>query len=210
MNAGFSREWPGRPGPPEWGRGDPRDTLRMWAFGRGRGRGGWQRGGLRGFGGFGGPWGPPGPRARRGDVRAAVLALLAEAPMHGYQVIQELSSRSGGAWQVSPGSVYPTLQMLEEEGLISGQEVEGRRVYTLTDAGRARVEEQRREGQAPPWEDVREDDGPIGALRDAAFQLGAAAMQVAHAGSRDQVERAVAILNEARRSIYAILAEDPK
>ncbi|HZU16263.1 MAG TPA: PadR family transcriptional regulator [Candidatus Dormibacteraeota bacterium] len=189
------RGWPGPPWErrkfrarfdPPWGRG-------RWRMGRGP----W------------GPWGPSGPRARRGDVRVAVLALLAERPMHGYQVIQELEGRTGGAWRVSPGSVYPTLQLLEDEGLIAGQEVEGRRVYSLTEAGRARVEAMRQDGQAAPWEEVAaEDEEPFGGLRRAAFQLAAAAMQVAHAGSKEQVERTVAILDEARRKIYAILAED--
>jgi DNA-binding PadR family transcriptional regulator len=201
MEAGFSRrDWPWamwqRGGP-----GGPRGPWALWAMGRG----GWRMGR-----GFRGAWGPPGPRARRGDVRAAVLALLAERPMHGYQVIQELESRSGGMWRVSPGSVYPTLQMLEDEGLITGEEVEGRRVYSLTEAGRARVEAWRQEGQGAPWEEVAGGDGePLRSLRAAAMQLGAAAMQVAHAGSKEQVERTVAILNEARRSIYGILAEDP-
>ncbi|HSR23268.1 MAG TPA: helix-turn-helix transcriptional regulator [Candidatus Eisenbacteria bacterium] len=141
-------------------------------------------------------------------MRAAILALLAEQPMHGYQVIQELESRSGGAWRVSPGSVYPTLQMLEDEGLIAGQEVEGKRVYSLTDAGRAQVESRKESGRAP-WEEVAGDgDETLHGLRDAALKLGAAAMQVAHAGSREQVDRAVAILNDARRQLYAILAED--
>ncbi len=158
--------------------------------------------------GLGGPWGPV-ARARRGDVPAAVLILLSDRPMHGYQVIQELENRSGGAWRVSPGSVYPTLQFLEEEGLISGQEVEGRRVYSLTEAGRARVDAIRQAGQPAPWEEVAaEGDQPLGILRRAAFQLVAAAMQVSQAGSRDQVDRAVAILDEARRKLYAILAED--
>jgi DNA-binding PadR family transcriptional regulator len=162
----------------------------------------------RGFGrGFRGAWGPGGPRARRGDVRAAILALLAEQPMHGYQVIQELESRTGGAWRVSPGSVYPTLQMLEEEGLIASQEVEGKRVYSLTDAGRARVES-RTEGPAP-WDEVAGGgDETVLKLRDAALKLGAAALQVGHAGTKEQIDRAVAILNEARRQLYAILAED--
>ena len=201
MEAGFSaREWPGE----GWQRGDfrgPRGPFALFAMGRGR----WRMGR-----GFRGPWGPPGPRARRGDVRAAVLALLGERPMHGYQIIQELESRTGGLWRVSPGSVYPTLQLLEDEGLISSQDVEGRRVYSLTDSGRARIEAQREEGQAAPWDEVAgEDEEPFRGLRGAAFQLGAAAMQVAHAGSKEQVERTVAILNEARRKIYAILAEDP-
>jgi DNA-binding PadR family transcriptional regulator len=186
----------GRPDPP-WERGrfrarfDPPWPGRRWRMGRGA----W------------GPWGAPGPRARRGDVRAAVLTLLAERPMHGYQVIQELEGRTGGAWRVSPGSVYPTLQLLEDEGLIAGQEVEGRRVYALTEAGRARVEAMREQGQAAPWEEVAAEEGPFGGLRRAAFQLAAATMQVAQAGSKDQVERAVATLDEARRKIYTILAE---
>jgi DNA-binding PadR family transcriptional regulator len=143
-------------------------------------------------------------------VRAAVLALLAERPMHGYQVIQELENRTGGVWRVSPGSVYPTLQLLEDEGLITSEEVEGRRVYSLTESGRARVEAQRKEGEAAPWDEVAGDGGePYRSLRGASLQLGAAAMQVAHAGSPEQLERTVEVLNEARRKIYAILAEDP-
>ncbi|TMC04991.1 MAG: PadR family transcriptional regulator [Chloroflexi bacterium] len=162
----------------------------------------------RDFGrGFRGAWDPRGPRARRGDVRAAILALLAERPMHGYQVIQELENRSGGAWRVSPGSVYPTLQMLEEEGLIAGQEVEGKRVYSLTDSGRAQVESHN-EGARAPWDEFGAGDETLHGLRDAALKLGAAAMQVTHAGSKEQVDRAIGILNEARRQLYAILAED--
>ena len=167
-----------------------------WGFGRGFGRG------------FRGAWGPQGPRARRGDVRAAILPLLAEQPMHGYQVIQELESRTGGAWRVSPGSVYPTLQMLEEEGLIAGQEIEGKRVYSLTEAGRAQAESQKEAGRAP-WDEVAGGgDETLHNLRDAAFKLAAAAMQLARAGSKEQVDRAVGVLNEARRQLYAILAED--
>jgi DNA-binding PadR family transcriptional regulator len=173
----------------------PRGPWGAWGPGRGFGRG------------FRGPWGPEGRRARRGDVRTAILALLAEQPMHGYQVIQELERRTDGAWRVSPGSVYPTLQMLEEEGLIASQEVEGKRVYSLTDTGRAQVESGKESGRAP-WEEVASGDETVHGLRDAALKLGAAAMQVAHAGSKGQVDRAVAILNEARRQLYAILAED--
>src|SRR5215472_17279167 len=106
MSADFSRGWPGRPAWAGWG-GGPRGPFAAWAFGRMRGRGPWGRSGA----GLG--WDPRGPRVRRGDVRTAVLALLAESPMHGYQVIHELEKRSGGAWRVSPGSVYPTLQLLE-------------------------------------------------------------------------------------------------
>jgi DNA-binding PadR family transcriptional regulator len=140
-------------------------------------------------------------------VRAAILALLAEQPMHGYQVIQELESRSGGVWRVSPGSVYPTLQMLEEEGLIASQEVEGKRDYSLTDAGRAQADSLKEEGRTP-WDEVAGGgDETLHNLRDAAFKLGAATMQVARAGSKEQIDRTIAILNDARRKLYAILAE---
>src|SRR5436190_4116105 len=98
-------------------------------------RGPWQRGRSGGFG----PWGPwfggrGGPRMRRGNVRAAILALLAERPMHGYEMIQELESRTNGLWRPSAGSIYPTLQMLEDEGLVSGEASEGKRRFSLTDA----------------------------------------------------------------------------
>ena len=78
------------------------------------------------------------PRMGRGDVRAAVLALLAEQPMHGYQIIREIEERSGGSWKPSPGSVYPTLQLLADEGLISAEESNGRKIYSLTDGGPGR------------------------------------------------------------------------
>jgi DNA-binding PadR family transcriptional regulator len=156
---------------------------------------------------FGPSW-PGGRRARRGDVRTALLAMLAERPMHGYDLIRELESRSGGAWRPSPGSIYPTLQMLEEEGLIGGEDQDGKRVFTLTDAGRKELEERReRDGGAAPWEPG--SFGPaMGQLRDAMFGLGAAAMQVGRTGSEDQRKRAAEVISEARKELYRILAED--
>jgi DNA-binding PadR family transcriptional regulator len=140
-------------------------------------------------------------------VRAAILGLLNEEPMHGYQVIQELEARSGGAWRPSAGSVYPTLQLLEDEGLISGAEVEGKRVFTLTDAGRQAVAEQP-EGE-PPWAAMAGEAGDLfHQMRDAFFSLGAAGMQVARAGNREQAQKTLDVLVEARKRIYAILAED--
>src|SRR5919198_5988510 len=101
----------------------------------------------------GGPRGGGARRARRGDVRPALLSLLEDKPMHGYDLIRELEQRSGGAWRPSPGSIYPTLQMLEEEGLISGEDQDGKRVFSLTDAGRTELEQRReRAGGAAPWE----------------------------------------------------------
>ena len=167
--------------------------------------------GFGGPGGFGGhPFGKHGRghgRARRGDVQPAILALLAEQDMHGYQIIQELTERSGGAWTPSPGSVYPTLQMLEEGGLVTGAEQDGKRVYTITDTGRAELE-QRTEaaGGTPPWLDGGKLDG-FGQLRQSVFKLIGAAKQVAVSGNGEHVAAATAIVDEARRKLYHLLAE---
>jgi DNA-binding PadR family transcriptional regulator len=175
--------------------------------GRGRGHG---PGGPFGFGfGLGGPGGPFGrpQRARRGDVRAALLTLLAEEPRNGYQLMQEIERRSEGMWRPSPGSVYPALQQLEDEGLIRSQETDGRRLYDLTDAGRAYVAE-RPEGQPAPWETfadtLTDQHAETGALmRD----VGMAFAQVLHAGSEAQVAEAGKVLAETRRALYRILAD---
>jgi DNA-binding PadR family transcriptional regulator len=171
-----------------------------------RGRGPW------GFGGppFPGPWFAGGgrPRPRRGDVRLAVLTLLAEQPMHGYQIITELGARSGGVWRPSPGSVYPTLQQLQDEGLVTVSEEDGRRTFSLTDAGRAEVE-RASAGRRAPWEDMAaEADDASGRLKGLIGQLIAATLQVATAGSHDQVAQAEKVLTDARRAIYRLLAED--
>jgi DNA-binding PadR family transcriptional regulator len=149
-----------------------------------------------------------GGRARRGDVRAAILALLGESPMHGYQIIQELETRSSGLWRASPGSIYPTLQLFEDEGLVSASEVDGKRVFQLTDTGRERLAEAGPDAISP-WDAVaRETPEGLGRLRENLHQLMHATDQVGHAGTRAQAERAVQVLAEARRKIYAILAED--
>jgi DNA-binding PadR family transcriptional regulator len=158
------------------------------------------------------PFDPGGPRrggrARRGDVRAAILALLGESPMHGYQIIQELETRSNGLWHASPGSVYPTLQLFEDEGLVSGSEVDGKRVFQLTDTGRERLAKVGPEA-VNPWDAVaRETPEDLGRLYENIHQLTHATHQVGHVGTPDQAERAVKVLAEARREIYAILAEE--
>ena len=187
-------------------------------YGHGHGpHGGWP-----GHHGAFGPFGPPGPpmppgpwgfggrrrgrgRRGRGDVRAAILALLAERPMHGYEMIQELEARTGGVWRPSPGSVYPTLQLLEDEDLITGEEGEGRRRFTLTDAGRAEAE---RQGQRSPWEEVTAGVAPVAwNLRDAMGQIAQAFWSVANAGSEAQQAKALEVLKDTRRRLYAILAE---
>ena len=173
---------------------------------RGRGRHGRGMHGPANFG-FGGPGFGPGRRAGRGDIRAAILTLLAEEPMHGYQLIQVIAERSGGNWTPSPGSVYPTLQQLEDEGLIEPAASEtGRRVFTLTDAGRAAVPAG--DGKAPWEEAVGEADEPLMELRDLVQQVLAATRQVAQAGSAAQIKGAQEILRTARKGIYRLLAED--
>jgi DNA-binding PadR family transcriptional regulator len=161
-------------------------------------------GGPFGFGG-GGPF-RRGPRVARGDVRAAILALLAEQPMHGYQIIGELHDRSEGMWKPSPGSVYPTLQQLEDEGLVTAGQDDGKRVFSLTEAGR---EVARQAGDGPaPWEVVGRGDAHLAELRDLAMTVGAAVMQVAHVGDRAHVEQAKKILEDTRRQLYRLLAGD--
>jgi DNA-binding PadR family transcriptional regulator len=148
---------------------------------------------------------PFGRRAGRGDIRAAILALLAEEPMHGYQIIQELTERTGGVWRPSPGSVYPTLQQLQDEELVREAASEsGKRVFELTDAGREQAA-----GAPTPWDAVAgESADALVALRNLAHQVMAATRQVAHAGSEAQLASAQAVLRDARRQLYRLLAED--
>ncbi|MEW1805102.1 PadR family transcriptional regulator [Pseudarthrobacter sp. NPDC080039] len=145
-----------------------------------------------------------GTRAGKGEVRAAVLALLAERPMHGYQVIREIEERSGGSWKPSAGSVYPTLQLLADEGTISAEESNGRKIYSLTEAGR---EEVAAHHGAAPWDPETTTAGTA-SLPRAGMELAQAAAQVGRTGSPDQVRQAVAVLDEARRRLYGILAQD--
>jgi DNA-binding PadR family transcriptional regulator len=167
-------------------------------FGR-HGFQGWAVGGPRGLGGVG--------RMRRGDVRTAVLRLLAEQPMHGYQIIQELSERSDGALSPSAGSIYPTLQLWADEGLIESEETGGKKVYSLTDAGAAAVADMADE--PAPWEEAAQEvSSSRGSYREAAVRLAQPVMQVGSTGSPDQIAAATEVLNEARKKLYAILAED--
>jgi DNA-binding PadR family transcriptional regulator len=178
---------------------DGPDTPRAWR--------------LRGFGGpagpFGGPFGGRGRLARRGDVRIAILAVLGERPMHGYQVIQELEARSGGRWRPSAGSVYPTLQQLEDEGFVRSEEQGGRRVFTLTDEGRQ--EAARRDMSRAPWGPRRDASGDQAfELRELSLQVVAATMQVGRVGGPEAGRHAREILVDARRRLYRLLAEDER
>jgi DNA-binding PadR family transcriptional regulator len=168
--------------------------------------------------GFGPPFGPgmrgfPGPRGRRGrrtsrgDIRTAVLALVAEQPRHGYEIIQEIAERTSGAWRPSPGSVYPTLSQLEDEGLVRVEQADGRRVVHLTEEGTRYVEEHREELDAV-WASVgRDDDESTVELWEQLGQLHAAAAQVMSAGTPEQIASATTTITEARKAIYRLLAE---
>lgn len=160
----------------------------------------------RDFGGFGGHggFGHHGRgRAKRGDVQPAILALLAEQDMHGYQIIQELTERSGGAWTPSPGSVYPTLQALEDQGLVTSSQVSGKRVFSLTDTGR---EAAAGAENTTPWDNFAPMGGPKSKVRDAMFGLGAATVQIMRTGTDEQAEQTAEILDTARKAIYRMLA----
>ena len=187
-------------------------------IGRGRGRGADRlRRRAAGFGPGFGPGGPPrgfpgrggrrGRRTPRGDVRSAVLALVAEQPRHGYEIIQEIGERTGGVWRPSPGSIYPTVSQLEDEGLVRTEKVDGRRVIHLTEAGTRHVEEHRAELDAV-WDAASRDvDDDAAALWEQLAQLHAAAHQVMSAGTSEQITAAGTALAEARKTIYRLLAE---
>ncbi|GAA4063694.1 hypothetical protein GCM10022282_26480 [Agromyces indicus] len=137
-----------------------------------------------------------------------MLALLAEKPMHGYQIINEIAERSGGAWKPSAGSVYPTLQLPADEGLISAEESSGRKTYTLTEMGRA--EAATSADRPAPWPTLSgsrsHDTGAAGTIAKAGFELAQRVAQVGHTGTPEQVEKAVEVLDDARRCLYSILA----
>lgn len=149
-----------------------------------------------------GPFFPGRAKVGRGGVRLAILHLLGEEPMHGYQIIQELSRRTNGMWQPSPGAIYPTLQQLDDEGLVKAEERDGKKVYTLTPEGRAQVDH-----DEAPWDRLcPEPRSELVGLRDLALGVGAAVMQVVHTGTESQLTRTKEILEEARRRIYEVLA----
>jgi len=203
------------------------DHLMTGGHGKHRGGGASGFGGFGGFGGAGGAGGgappfPPFPpfagfpwsffrraRAKRGDVRAAILSLLAERSLNGYQIMQELEQRSRGSWRPSPGAVYPALQQLEDEGLVRAESGSGGRLYSLTERGRAYVKEHPDEFAAP-WEAAQPTAGEetVLGLFGELKHIATASLQVAHAGSPGQIREAQKILHQARRALYHLLAED--
>ena len=182
-------------------------------------------GGRRGPGpwggsGFGGPLGawwagprrrqarPRGQKAGRGDVRAAILALLREGPLNGYQIMSEIEERSKGAWRPSPGAVYPALSQLADEGLIEAAESAGRRTFSLTAAGQEYVE-QNPDMARGAWESAAQQEAwELPGLFAEAARLGGGIVQIAHNGSPEQVRAAERLLQRARRDLYKILAAD--
>jgi DNA-binding PadR family transcriptional regulator len=157
------------------------------------------------------PFGGCGPRRRRrGDVRLALLMLLSiEGPLNGYQLMQRLEERSEGRWRPSPGSVYPALQQLEDEGLIRSVQAEGDgRAFELTDAGRANVSE--RGEEKPPWQPDgdEEEANPRSRFRSTIGGLARTAAHVFQDGTPEQVDEALTILDDARRKLYRLLAGD--
>jgi DNA-binding PadR family transcriptional regulator len=203
-------------------------TRQVWTMGQGKHGGGWfNSGGLGGGSGAGGAGGgsppfPPFPpfggfpwnlfrkaRAKRGDVRAAILSLLAEKPLNGYQIMQELEQRSRGSWRPSPGAVYPALQQLEDEGLVCAESSSGGRTFSLTEKGRGYVQAHPDEFAAP-WEVANQpaSDDPMLGLFAELKHIAAATIQVVHTGSSLQVREAQKVLNQARKALYRLLADD--
>lgn len=159
----------------------------------------------------GGPRERGAQRARRGAVRDALLAVLAERPMHGYELITELEARSSGRWRPSPGSIYPALGRLEGQGLVTADEVDGKKVFSLTARGREEREALDVDGEDPTpdrWRDTGAGDGH-GALRALPAEIAGQARQLRRFGAPDQVERAAALLEGVKRELYAILAAGP-
>ncbi|MDI1459443.1 helix-turn-helix transcriptional regulator [Catellatospora sp. KI3] len=161
-----------------------------------------------GPGGRGGGHGRGGGRGRRGNVRAAVLGLLKERPMHGYEMISELEARTGGVWRPSPGSIYPTLQLLEDEGLIVSEESGGRKRFSLTEAGQAEAARTTDNGGRPPWQQFdAEHIAEAQEFRQAGVALMEALRQIGISGTEAQRQAALEVLVDARRRLYTILAE---
>lgn len=144
-------------------------------------------------------------RIGRGDIRGLLLGGLLDGPAHGYELMRRLEESSGGSWSPSPGSVYPTLQLLQDEGLLTVALDSGKKIYTLTASGRTAATAAA--AQPRPWETVETAAGRY-PLRDITHAVHAAAKQVGMVGSPDQVDRAITIMRSTRQQLYALLAED--
>lgn len=158
--------------------------------------------------GSGDRWGNE-PRTRRGDIKFMLLELLVERPQHGYELMKELEARRGGFRRSSPGSVYPTLQMLEEGGYLTSEEVEGKRVYTITENGRQLLSDRPESFDSRNAVDRFTDSKPseLMELRQTLTQLNDAVAQVARSGNLEQVNQVRELLAQVKREIYKLLAE---
>ncbi|OCQ99615.1 PadR family transcriptional regulator [Nostoc sp. MBR 210] len=159
-------------------------------------------------GSFGGGWGEE-PRTRRGDIKFMLLGLLSERPQHGYELIKELENRRGGFRKLSPGSVYPTLQMLEEGGYLTSEQVEGKRVYTITDSGRQLLSDRQQQSHSQNPQDscTENKSSELIELRQTLTQLNDAVAQIARSGNLEQANRVRELLVQVKREIYKLLAE---
>ena len=159
-------------------------------------------------GSFGRGWGDE-PRTRRGDIKFILLGLLSERPQHGYELIKELEARRGGFRRPSPGSVYPTLQMLEEGGYLTSEEVEGKRVYTITESGRQFLSDRKEQSHSRNAHDSFTQSKPseLIELRRTLTELNDAVAQVARSGNLEQTNRVRDLLVQVKREIYKLLAE---
>ncbi|ALF56277.1 PadR family transcriptional regulator [Nostoc piscinale CENA21] len=159
-------------------------------------------------GSSGGGWGEE-PRTRRGDIKFMLLGLLSERPQHGYELIKELENRRGGFRKLSPGSVYPTLQMLEEGGYLTSEQVEGKRVYTITDSGRQLFSDRKQQSHSQNLQDSSTENksSELIELRRTLTQLNDAVAQIARSGNLEQANRVRELLVQVKREIYKLLAE---
>ncbi|MDM9384123.1 PadR family transcriptional regulator [Chlorogloeopsis sp. ULAP01] len=153
-------------------------------------------------------WGDE-PRTRRGDIKFMLLGLLSERPQHGYELIKELETRRGGFHRLSPGSVYPTLQMLEEGGYLTSEKVDGKRVYTITQSGRQLLSDRNQQADSKNTYDSFTESKPseLIELRRTLTQLNDAVTQIARSGNLEQVNRVRDLLVQVKREIYKFLAE---
>lgn len=160
-----------------------------------------------GRGGRGSSGGHGGRRARRGDVRTAILLLLQEQALNGYQLMQEIETRSEGAWRPSPGSTYPALSLLEDEDLIVQQNVDGKKCFALTEAGNAEAQRLQEANPTPPWTPTNFHPAASLDARSLLKDMTHPLRQILRSGTPAQVASAQKVLSEAQRALYAILAE---
>jgi DNA-binding PadR family transcriptional regulator len=164
------------------------------------------RHGYRGSSGDG--WGDE-PRTRRGEIKFILLGLLSDRPQHGYELIKEMEARGGGFRRLSPGSVYPTLQMLEDAGYLTSELVEGKRVYTITESGRQFLSDRPQQSRSKSDRDRSTESKPseLIELRHTLTEVNDAVVQVARGGSLEQANRVRDLLAQVKREIYKLLAE---